>query len=107
MAQQYLVFDIFGGSLVISVLLSLMNAIWKKVCQFLTVMEKHYTWTSFNNHHVLKFFMWKILNVSLVFLAHWLVAARLIVNIPVWAYVFVAILQQQQQQQQANLQGVI
>lgn len=51
-----------------------MNVVWKQICVFLTQFEQHYTYSRFLNHHTVKFFVWRILNVCIMFLGRWLVA---------------------------------
>jgi len=61
-------------SLSISAVLALFNFLFGKLfTEFLTNFELHYTWTSYKTHHLTKYFLFRILNVSIVFLMRWLV----------------------------------
>eukprot|EP01122_Echinamoeba_exundans_P012425 TRINITY_DN5183_c0_g2_i2.p1 TRINITY_DN5183_c0_g2~~TRINITY_DN5183_c0_g2_i2.p1 ORF type:complete len:345 (+),score=55.47 TRINITY_DN5183_c0_g2_i2:410-1444(+) len=75
-----------GFSLGISVVIAVMNVIWKQICVFLTRFEQHYTYSQFLNHHTIKFFVWRILNVCFMFLGRWLVAVGAIEATPAFSF---------------------
>jgi len=72
-------------SLVITASISLLNFVVGKIfTQWLTTFEQHYTWTAFKTNHLTKYFLFRILNVAIVFLIRWLVQneAEIIKSIP-------------------------
>ena len=77
----------FAGSILVSVILTIFNLIWTLVCAGLTWIEAHYTWTSFKTHHTFKLFIWKILNVCLMFLGFWLAARCYLSEVPIWGWI--------------------
>lgn len=87
-AQYYAFNNTFAASILVSVIVTVLNVIWAQVCIGLTIIEAHYTWTSFKNHHTLKLFIWKILNVCLMFLGQWLVTRCYLREVPIWAWIF-------------------
>lgn len=87
-AQYYAFNNTFAGSILVSVIITIINAIWTEICSGLTAIEAHYTWTSFKNHNTLKLFIWKILNVCLMFLGQWLVTRCYLKNVPIWSWIF-------------------
>jgi len=61
-------------SLAITGAIALINFLCGKLfTQFLTNFEQHYTWTSYKTHHLTKYFLFRILNLSIVFLMRCLV----------------------------------
>lgn len=68
-------------SAIIAVFITMVNMVWKRVCVFLTRMEKHETWTKFRQHNTLKFFLFKMLNVLSMYASRVLVP-RLCHSIP-------------------------
>lgn len=87
-AQYYAFNNTFAGSILTSVIVVIFNAIWSEVCTGLTIIEAHYTWTSFKTNHTLKLFIWKILNVCLMFLGQWLVTRCYLKDVPLWSWIF-------------------
>jgi hypothetical protein len=60
-------------AIAISVFLAISNFIWWKLCELLTMFEAHYTWTIYRQHLVVKFYVFKMLNLTSVFLTRWAV----------------------------------
>lgn len=87
-AQYYAFNNTFLGSILVSVVVSIINAIWAQICTVLTLIEAHYTWSSFKNHHTLKLFVWKLLNVCLMFLGQWLVTRCYLAEVPIWSWIY-------------------
>jgi len=50
-------------SAIIAMFMTMVNMIWKRVCVWLTRIERHATWTKFRQHNTLKFFLFRMLNV--------------------------------------------
>lgn len=87
-AQYYAFNNTFAGSILVSVIVTVLNSIWAEICTGLTMIEGHYTWSSFKNHHTLKLFIWKILNVALMFLGQYLVTRCYLREVPIWGWIF-------------------
>jgi hypothetical protein len=87
-AQYYAFGNTFLASILVAVIVTIFNTIWTQVCMGLTLLEAHYTWTAFKNHHTLKLFVWKILNVCLMFLGQWLVTKCYLREVPLWGWIF-------------------
>jgi hypothetical protein len=87
-AQHYAFNNTFAASILVAVVVTIFNAIWTQLCTGLTHIEAHYTWSKFKNHHTLKLFIWKILNVSLMFLGQWLVTRCYLKSVPLWSWIF-------------------
>eukprot|EP01125_Pyxidicula_operculata_P001201 TRINITY_DN11139_c0_g1_i1.p1 TRINITY_DN11139_c0_g1~~TRINITY_DN11139_c0_g1_i1.p1 ORF type:complete len:559 (+),score=66.55 TRINITY_DN11139_c0_g1_i1:39-1715(+) len=71
----------------LSFFLLVSNWIWWKACDLLTKLEGHYTWTSYRKYLTTKFFIWKVLNLSTIFLSRFVVriyTKEIIDNIPIW-----------------------
>jgi len=47
--------------------------IWQRICVVLTRMERHRTWSTFRSHNTLKFFLFKMLNVLIMYASRVLV----------------------------------
>jgi len=61
-------------TLIISIATAIINYLFGKLfTQWLTNFEQHYTWTKYKSHHITKYFVFKILNISLLFLMRWIV----------------------------------
>ncbi|EFA85236.1 DUF590 family protein [Heterostelium album PN500] len=55
-------------SLVSSIVIRFFNIIYDFICLYLTYFEKHRTWTGFRNHNTLKIFVFKVINVLVLYL---------------------------------------
>lgn len=75
------------ASLIVSAFLFVINFLSRKLCLLLTILENHRTWTGFKYHHLLKFYLWRILNVSLIFLTRFLVSRGYLVNWPIYSWI--------------------
>jgi len=53
--------------------MTMVNMAWKRVCVWLTRIERHVTWTKFRQHNTLKFFLFKMLNVLAMYASRVLV----------------------------------
>jgi len=60
-------------SAIIAIFMTMVNMAWKRVCVWLTRMERHATWTQFRQHNTLKFFLFKMLNVLAMYASRILV----------------------------------
>eukprot|EP00026_Physarum_polycephalum_P006587 Phypoly_transcript_06635.p1 GENE.Phypoly_transcript_06635~~Phypoly_transcript_06635.p1 ORF type:complete len:520 (+),score=74.89 Phypoly_transcript_06635:157-1716(+) len=68
-------------SAIIAVFMTAVNMAWERVCVWLTKMEGHATWTKFRQHNTLKFFLFKMLNVLIMYASRVLVP-RICPHIP-------------------------
>ena len=50
-------------SIAISVVIGLVNFLWKKICISLTNFEKHHTWSGYRSHNTFKYLFFKLFNV--------------------------------------------
>jgi len=78
----------------ISIFLALSNFVWWKLCEALTTFETHYTWTQYRKHLVVKYYIFKVLNLSSVFLTRWLVSHYyngIRQRLPVFKYAYIEI----------------
>ncbi|KAG2386685.1 hypothetical protein C9374_002429 [Naegleria lovaniensis] len=50
-------------SIAISVVISVMSFIWKKICVYLTNFERHKTWSAYRKHNTFKFLFFKLFSV--------------------------------------------
>ncbi|KAF0975758.1 hypothetical protein FDP41_005085 [Naegleria fowleri] len=50
-------------SIAISIVISLMSFIWKKICVYLTNFERHKTWSAYRKHNTFKFLFFKLFSV--------------------------------------------
>jgi hypothetical protein len=69
----WLVFNALGqegdaGSIVTSMMVAILNIAWKRVCVFLTKFEKHKTWTLYRKHNTVKFILFRLLNIFVLYL---------------------------------------
>eukprot|EP01133_Synstelium_polycarpum_P007744 gene7744-9075_t len=60
--------NILTTSLVSAVIIRVINVIYEFICLYLTHFEKHRTWTNFRNHNTLKLFVFKVINVLVLYL---------------------------------------
>lgn len=44
-----------------------------KLSSLLTKMEQHYTWSTFRRHLIVKYYVFKMLNLSLLFISRYIV----------------------------------
>jgi len=68
-------------SAIIAMFMTMVNMVWKRVCVWLTRIERHATWTQFRQHNTLKFFLFKMLNVLAMYASRVLVP-RICPHIP-------------------------
>eukprot|EP01112_Ceratiomyxa_fruticulosa_P019690 TRINITY_DN64_c0_g1_i1.p1 TRINITY_DN64_c0_g1~~TRINITY_DN64_c0_g1_i1.p1 ORF type:complete len:507 (-),score=82.41 TRINITY_DN64_c0_g1_i1:106-1626(-) len=57
---------------IVAVFLKCSNMAWQILCLALTKFEKHKTWSSFRTHQTLKYFIFKLLNVLIMYLYRFL-----------------------------------
>ncbi|GAM23601.1 hypothetical protein SAMD00019534_067760 [Acytostelium subglobosum LB1] len=55
-------------SLVSSIVIRFFNVIYDFLCLYLTKLEKHRTWTNFRTHNTLKLYVFKVVNVLVLYL---------------------------------------
>jgi len=64
-----LVFSAFGYVLAIAVFVMLSNALCWKLCEVLTILEGHYTWTDYRQHLTIKYYLFKIISLAVIFVS--------------------------------------
>jgi len=85
LAQLTIENNSFVFSIALSGFLAVSNLIWQKVCEWLTMLEGHYTWTAFRKHQTVKVYAWKTINISTIFFSRYLVRVYfqwLVTNVP-------------------------
>lgn len=85
LAQLTIETDSYIFSIVFAAFLTVSNLLWQNMCEWLTNLEGHYTWTTYRKHQTVKFYAWKIINLSTVFLTRFLVRVYfpwMVANIP-------------------------
>ncbi|KAF2077137.1 hypothetical protein CYY_001584 [Polysphondylium violaceum] len=60
--------NILTTSFISAVIIRVINVIYEFFCMYLTRFEKHRTWTNFRNHNTLKLFVFKIINVIVLYI---------------------------------------
>ncbi|EGG17168.1 DUF590 family protein [Cavenderia fasciculata] len=60
--------NILTTSLVSAIILRVINVIYEFMCLYLTKLEGHRTWTNFRNHNTLKLFVFKVINVLVLYI---------------------------------------
>ncbi|KYR02672.1 DUF590 family protein [Tieghemostelium lacteum] len=60
--------NILTTSLVSAIVLRVINVIYEFLCSYLTMFERHRNWTNFRNHNTLKLFVFKIINVIILYI---------------------------------------
>eukprot|EP01113_Clastostelium_recurvatum_P027788 TRINITY_DN3362_c0_g1_i2.p1 TRINITY_DN3362_c0_g1~~TRINITY_DN3362_c0_g1_i2.p1 ORF type:complete len:507 (+),score=104.12 TRINITY_DN3362_c0_g1_i2:162-1682(+) len=65
---------------IVAVVIVFTNFIWQRLCQYLNRLERHHTWSSFRTHLTLKYFLFKLLNVLIMYLSRWVVKRYFMVD---------------------------
>lgn len=87
MAQLYVFNKSFESSLLVGMVTIILDTIGQFVWTFLTKMERHRRWTSFNKHHIAKFYLSKLTNISIMLLSYWLVREGYLTNASLWSWI--------------------
>jgi len=60
--------NILTTSFISAVIIRVINVVYEFICMYLTRFEKHRTWSNFRNHNTLKLFVFKIVNVIVLYI---------------------------------------
>eukprot|EP00727_Mastigamoeba_balamuthi_P006220 m51a1_g2217 hypothetical protein (477) ;mRNA; r:212591-214663 len=58
-----------GLSVLISIIIIIINIIWKEICVLLTILERHSTWSGHRLNDMVKLFLFRIINVTVMYAA--------------------------------------
>ncbi|KAH3744748.1 DUF590 family protein [Pelomyxa schiedti] len=64
------------ASACIAFVICIIRMVWGVLGTYLTKFERHKTWISFENHALLKWYLFKLMSLASVYLCRWLVAVR-------------------------------
>jgi len=90
--QQFNVFSTdleFFYIIIIALVTVIINALMEKALEGLTKFEGHFTFTALKKHFILKSFIFKISNVSIVFFIRWLIQnhSSVLIGSPLYSFI--------------------
>lgn len=87
MAQLYIFNKSFQSSILVGLVTIILDTLGQFVWTFLTKMEHHHKWTTFNKHHIAKYYLSKMLNLSTMLLSYWLVKKGYLTDLALWSWI--------------------